>query len=194
MPIIKIRNKTASILELYGNPTVNTPKLQASETKLCFYNRPILFDQSKIRALLRLDQIEFLNEFNDVVVKYNSNYDSNIEGDDFEFIEMLNDLITDYQPTDYYSFYNLKVKIGNKIDYLIRFSYEKAVRNNNIDPDIYSTSNLIDAMRTKNITELLNLGDIKRAGTAITQITSDAFFTNPRKTALKAICDSVVFE
>lgn len=191
MPIIKIRNKTGVTVFLNSQ---NTQVLLANETKLCFYNRPILFDQTRIRVLLRLDQIEFLNEFNDVVVKYNQEYEDKIEGDGDDFVEMLTDVIFEYRPQDYFSFYNLKIKIGNKIDYLIRFSYEKAVRNSNIDPQVYSTSNLIDALRTKNVTELLNYGDIKKAGSAINQITNDTFFTNGRKTTLKSICDSVIFE
>lgn len=189
MPIIKIRNKTGVTVFLNSE---NTQVLLANETKICFYNRPMLFDQTRLRVLLRLDHIEFLNEFNDVVVKYNQEYEDKIEGDDGDFVEMLTDLIFEYQPTNLESFFNLKRKIADKIEYLIKFLYIKGVNKGTVTN--YTTSQLITALNSKNVIDLLNFGDIDLAGKAVNQITSDEFFTNGRKSNIKAICDSVIFE
>lgn len=52
----------------------------------------------------------------------------------------------------------------------------------------YTAQDYANALETKNVCVLLNSGAAKQAGTAINSITTDAFFTVPRKAKLQAIC------
>jgi hypothetical protein len=187
--IIKIRNKTANTVYLNSE---NTQLLLANETKLCFYNRPMLLDQTRLRVLLRLDQIEFLDENNAVAVKYNQEYEDKIEGDGDEFVEMLTDCIFEYRADNDDKIYSLKVKIADKIQQLLKTIFEKVIRKGNLTG--YSTINFIDALNSKRVTDLLDYADIATAGTAIGNIATDGFFTNNRKAMFKSLCQSVIFE
>lgn len=55
----------------------------------------------------------------------------------------------------------------------------------------YNIQNYADALETKNVCVLLNMGASKQAGTAINNITTDAYFTVAEKGRLKAICDAL---
>jgi hypothetical protein len=187
--IVRVRNKTANTVYLNAE---NAVPLLANETKVCFYNRPMLLDQSKIRVLLRADQIEFLDENNIAVVKYNPAYESLIEGDGGEFVDMLTDCIFEYQPNDDDAVYRLKIKIADKIQQLLKTIFEKVIRRGNLTN--YTTINFIDALNSRRVTDLLDYADIATAGTAIGNIVTDGFFTVNRKAMFKSLCQSVVFE
>jgi hypothetical protein len=52
----------------------------------------------------------------------------------------------------------------------------------------YNIQDMANAIESKNICALLNMGATKQAANAINAITSDAFFTVPRKGQFAAIC------
>lgn len=55
----------------------------------------------------------------------------------------------------------------------------------------YNIQHYADALETKNVCVLLNMGASKQAGTAINGIATDAYFTLAEKGRLKAICDAL---
>lgn len=172
--ITRVRNKTAQDIAILG--------LTANQTKVIFYNRPFWINEKEIRTALIADQIEFLNDYNDVVVSINPNYTQGFT-ETPEFNKMCALFNSQWSSLTEEDKEDILEEVGQYIIQFIKAAFRRA----NVAG--YTRTNLLSALG--NIPTMLKFGDILSASSAVSSITTDAFFTNARKTRLKAILDSV---
>ena len=172
MIILKVRNKTASPIASLG--------LNASETKIICYQRSFWSKEVEIRAAILADQIEFIDSDGNVVAKFNSSPVAGIDGEQY-----LNEIFLIYRDKpDEDKELDLQA-IGQKLLIAIKGLF----RNFNASNPTYTRAMMKAAIG--DIPTMLRNGDLSDAGTAIGNITTDAFWTTQRKNAIKAIVNSI---
>lgn len=174
--ILAVKNNTASAIPGLG--------LLANEIKTVWMNKTWFTDQTLIREKLRDGSIEFYDENSAKIIYWNG---TEIVGDDDILAPMIH-LLFRVLPTDE-AITRAEREACMDIFQIIAVMFRKAKKNNGLPG--YTDDNMIDALQTKNVFELLLLGRNKGAGNGINAIATDAFFTVDRKTLLKSICDSI---
>lgn len=174
--ILKVENKTAQPITELG--------LIANESKYIWFNRIFFQKESDIRANLLADKIRFLDENNAQII-YFIRYSPDNVGiyNDPLLTEMICFLTNDSLPEE-----EIENKITDQFFILLRTMYKKAITSGLTG---YTRRDMAAALDVVHINTLLNLGFIGAVGTAISTMTSDAFFTPARKTKLSEICASV---
>lgn len=179
--LISIRNKTVQAIPELG--------LTANQTKVIWNSRPWFHPNNVdrrplIESNLALDKIEFLNEFNEVIVYWSTDQNLIINRDLIDDMA----LFTGQNFTSDQAIMTAEQDSAKEF-FIILGTIFRRVKSKGLPG--YNAQNMAGAMSGVNLCELINLGYTKQAGTAINNIPTDAFFSVERKPFLAAICASL---
>lgn len=181
--LISIRNKTANPIASLG--------LTANQTKVIWDNRTFFHSggdkRPQIETLLASDSIEFLNEFDEVVVYWSPEQNLAIN---YELVDNMA-LFTGQTFPNTDALTKAEYEASRDI-FIILANVFRRVKAQGL-PN-YNGQTFAAKLDTKNVCTLLNCGMTKQAANAFNgqnAMTSDAFFTDARRAFFSSICASL---